>query len=75
MPDSAVEDKLEAVGLPKDIPGQQLEQPPQSLADPLDTDSCPTPGPSSESELESDTEDVDVQEFCANCLREPVEVH
>ena len=69
VPDTAVEDKLETVDSAQETPDQQLEQPLQNLADPLDTGSSPTPDPSSESELDSDMEDVDVQEFCAHCFR------
>ena len=74
VPDTAVEDKLETVSSAQETSDQQLEQPLQNLADPLDTGSSPTPDPSSESELDSDMENVDVQEFCAHCFRGPQEV-
>ena len=71
MPDTVVEDKLETVGSPQDVPDQQLEQPLQNLADPLVTDSCPPLTPALNPMLDRYIEDIDIQEFCVNCLRGP----
>ena len=43
----------------------------------MDMSACTSPGTSSESELDSEDEDIhdiDVQEFCANCFRRPEEI-
>ena len=65
-----VEDKLETVGSLQDTPDQQLEQPLQNFADPLDADFYPTLDPGSESELDSDIEDVDCKNFVQTVLED-----